>query len=50
METKELILKFWRSWQTPADWDEMRSYMADDFKFDAGVFAAGSADISPLGE
>ena len=43
-ETKELVLKYFQSWQQPSDFDEMRSYLADDLKFDGGIFAAKSAD------
>ena len=44
MSTQELVLKFWNSWQHPADWQEMRSCLADNYQFDAGVFKCSSAD------
>ena len=44
MSSQELVLKFWNSWQHPADWNEMRSYLADDYKFDAGIFQCDNAD------
>lgn len=37
MTSDELILAYWRSWQTPTDFDEMESYLADDVVFNAGV-------------
>ncbi len=42
--TKELILKYWRSWQQPSDFDEMRACLADDAKIDGGMFSLDSAD------
>ena len=44
MTTKELILKYWKSWQSPPNWEETRQLMTDDFQFDAGVFSTNSAD------
>ncbi len=44
MNTEELILKFWNSWQQPADWNEMRSCLADDYQFDAGMFKCSNGD------
>ena len=44
MNPQELVLKFWNSWQHPADWDEMRSCLADEYKFDAGIFQCEHAD------
>ena len=35
--SEELILAYWRSWQTPTDFDEMESYLADDVVFNAGA-------------
>ncbi len=37
MTSEELILAYWKSWQTPTDFDEMESYLADDVRFDGGV-------------
>ena len=48
MDTEDLVMKFWKSWQSPANWEEMRSYMADDYNFDAGMFHAHSADQSVM--
>jgi len=48
MDTEELVMKFWKSWQSPADWEEMRSYMTDEYDFDAGMFHAHNADQSIL--
>lgn len=43
-QTKELVLKYFHSWQQPSDFEEMRSYLADDLKFDGGIFTANSAE------
>ncbi|MBX2799681.1 MAG: hypothetical protein KTR31_18530 [Myxococcales bacterium] len=29
MTARELILKYWRSWQTPSDFDEMEACLAE---------------------
>lgn len=44
MNTKELVLKYWRSWQDHSSWETTRSLMKDDFKFDAGDLITHSAD------
>ncbi len=44
MSTEEIILGYWKSWQDHENWEETRSYMKDDFQFDAGLFKASSAD------
>ncbi len=36
MNTKDLVLNYFNSWQEPADFDEMKSYLADDVTFDGG--------------
>ncbi len=46
MKTEELVMKFWKSWQSPADWQEMRSCLSDNYNFDAGMFQAHSAEQS----
>jgi len=33
-KTKELVLKYFHSWQNPADFDEMGGYLAEDIVFD----------------
>ncbi len=43
MTTEELVLKYWRSWQTPADFDEMEACLAPDVKMDLGMAQARSA-------
>ena len=43
MDTKTLILNYWRSWQTPADFDEMESCLARDVVMNMGAFEARSA-------
>jgi len=44
MTNKDLVLKFWNSWQQPADWEEMRSCLADNYQFDAGMFHCKNAE------
>ena len=34
MSAKDLILKYWKSWQQPSDFDEMQSCLADDITLD----------------
>lgn len=46
MNNEELVLKFWNSWQTPANWEEMRGYLSNDYTFDAGMFYANSPEES----
>lgn len=36
--TKELVLKYFHSWQSPADFEEMKSYLAPDISFDMNGF------------
>ena len=36
MNSRELVLKYFHSWQEPADFDEMRSYLDDHVIFDGG--------------
>ncbi len=35
--TKQVVLKYFHSWQEPADFDGMKSCLADDVVFDAGI-------------
>ena len=44
MNTKEIILEYWKSWQGHSNWHVTRQMMADDFLFDAGIFKTTSAD------
>lgn len=44
MEPKELILKYWKSWQNHGNWEETRSLMKDNMVFDTGIFKTDSAD------
>lgn len=44
METVELIMVYWRSWQSHSNWETTRKLMADDFKLDAGIFKTENAD------
>lgn len=44
MDTEEIILTYWKSWQNHSNWEETRKLMKDDFKFDAGFFKTNSAD------
>lgn len=36
MTSEEVIRAYWQSWQEPADFDAMESFLADDVVFDAG--------------
>lgn len=44
MNSEEIVMKYWTSWQSHSDWSTMRSLMTDDFKFDAGFFKTESAE------
>ena len=35
-QSRQLVLRYFNSWQQPANFDEMRSYLADNLIFDAG--------------
>lgn len=39
MKNKKTTLKYFNSWQEPADFDELSSCLAEDFRIDAGFFA-----------
>ena len=43
-ETQALILRYFRSWQEPADFDAFRSCLANDVVFDAGEQSITGAD------
>lgn len=42
--SRDLILRYWKSWQTPTDFDETRSCLADDCKFDGGAIQMDGGD------
>ena len=44
MTGKELVLKYFHSWQEPADFEELASCLADGFRIDAGFFAFADRD------
>lgn len=44
MNTEEIILAYWKSWQGHDNWERTRSYMCDDVHFDAGAFQTQTAD------
>ncbi|GAA4271807.1 hypothetical protein U6A24_14550 [Aquimarina gracilis] len=44
MSIEEIIMSYWKSWQSHSDWDVTRRYMKDYFKLDAGIFKTESAD------
>lgn len=51
MSTRDLILKYWRSWQEPSDFDEMQSCLADDVKLDfGGNVIDGAASVRQMVE
>lgn len=39
MKSKELVLKYFNSWQEPADFQETADCLSDNFKIDAGFFS-----------
>ncbi len=43
-ESRDQIMKYWRSWQTPTDFDETRSCLTDDVVFDGGAVRFDNAD------
>ena len=44
MSSKELVLKYFHSWQQPADFEEMKSCLSEDFTIDGGFFKFDSID------
>ncbi len=42
--TKDLVLKYWRSWQDPSDFSTFRSCLADEVVFDSGTHTLSGAD------
>lgn len=38
MDYKNITLKYFNSWQEPADFEELSSCLADNFRIDAGFF------------
>lgn len=42
MNSKEITLKYFNSWQEPADFEELSSYLAEEFSIDAGIFTFNS--------
>ncbi len=44
MSTQDVILKFWKSWQSHSDWDKVKECIVEDFYFDTGVFHTSSAN------
>ncbi len=51
MSTKELILKYWQSWQQPADFDEMERCLADEVTLDfAGMPMEGAKAVRQMVE
>ncbi len=43
--TKELVLRYWRSWQDPSDFAAFRSCLADEVVFDSGTHTLSGADV-----
>ena len=39
MKSKELVLKYFNSWQEPADFQETADCLSENFKIDAGFFS-----------
>ena len=44
MNHEEITLKYFNSWQAPADFDELASYLTNNFKIDAGLFSFSSKE------
>ncbi len=42
--TEALVLKYWRSWQEPADFRALRTCLADDVVFDTGTQTLSGAE------
>ena len=43
MSCEAVVLKYWRSWQAPADFDEMQGCLAENVQLDMGPFQARSS-------
>ena len=51
MNAEQIILKYWNSWQEPADFDEMQSCLADDIELNfAGQEVKGAAAFRAMVE
>ncbi len=42
--TRDIVLKYWRSWQDPADFTAFRSCLSDEVVFDSGTHTLSGAD------
>jgi len=42
--SRESIMRYWKSWQTPTDFEETRRCLANDVAFDGGLMRLDSAD------
>ena len=45
METKQLVLKYWNSWQGDPDWESFRECLDENCKVNMGVFEANNAEM-----
>ena len=42
--TQQQIMRYWRSWQAPTDFEETRRCLADDVAFDGGAMRVDGGD------